>query len=64
MREIRGDTVADILDYVEYDPRTILDDLRSAAERAVRAKRITPTERYNIMQAFEDGLRGYTYFES
>lgn len=63
VREIRGDSVADILDYVEYDPRRILEDLREAAERAVREKRITPTERYKIMQTFEDGLRGYTYFE-
>ncbi|MEG2139241.1 MAG: biosynthetic arginine decarboxylase [Bilophila sp.] len=62
-REIRGDSVADILDYVEYDPRRILEDLREAAERAVREKRITPSERYKIMQTFEDGLRGYTYFE-
>ena len=37
--------------------------LREAAERAVREKRITPSERYKILQTFEDGLRGYTYFE-
>ena len=42
---------------------TILEDLREAAERAVREKRITPSERYKILQTFEDGLRGYTYFE-
>ena len=58
VREIRGDSVADILDYVEYDPRRILEDLREAAERAVREKRITPSERYKILQTFEDGLRG------
>ena len=63
VREIRGDSVADILDYVEYDPRRILEDLREAAERAVREKRITPSERYKILQTFEDGLRGSTYFE-
>ena len=63
VHEIRGDSVADILDYVEYDPRNILEDLRKAAEQAVREKRITPSERYRIMQTFEDGLRGYTYFE-
>lgn len=49
VREIRGDSVADILDYVEYDPRRILEDLREAAERAVREKRITPSERYKIL---------------
>ena len=72
VREIRGDSVADILSYVEYDPRHIqgefarssgLDDLRATAERAVRAGRLTPSDRFAVLQAFEDGLRGYTYFE-
>jgi arginine decarboxylase len=63
VREIRGDSVADILNYVEYDYRRILEDIRESAEKAVREKRITPSDRYRIMQAFEDGLRGYTYFE-
>ncbi len=63
VREIRGDSVADILSYVEYDPRRILEDIRQMAENAVRAGRISPSERFRVMQAFEDGLRGYTYFE-
>ncbi|MBQ9536690.1 MAG: biosynthetic arginine decarboxylase [Desulfovibrionaceae bacterium] len=63
VREIRGDSVADILTYVEYEPRRILEDLRTTAELAVREGRISASERYSIMQAFEDGLRGYTYFE-
>ena len=63
MRELRGDSVADILAYVEYEPRRILEDLRERAEKAVRSGKISPTERYQIMSAFEDGLRGYTYFE-
>lgn len=63
VREIRGDSVADILSYVEYEPRRILEDLRSTAEQAVRQGRISPSDRFAIMQAFEDGLRGYTYFE-
>ena len=52
VREIRGDSVADILDYVEYDPRRILEDLREAAERAVREKRITPLGALQDPQTF------------
>ncbi len=63
VREIRGDTVSDILGYVEYDPRRILEEIRTTAETAVRQGRLTPSERFSVMQAFEDGLRGYTYFE-
>ncbi|SHN50809.1 biosynthetic arginine decarboxylase [Desulfovibrio litoralis] len=63
VREIHGDSVSDILSYVEYDPRRIMEDLRALAEESVRAGRITPSDRYNILQAFEAGIRGYTYFE-
>lgn len=63
VREIRGDSVSDVLSYVEYDPRRIQENLRAAAEHAVRDGIISPSERFAIMQSFEDGLRGYTYFE-
>ena len=63
VHEVKGDTVSDILDYVKYDSRRIREDLRAAAERAVRARLITPSERFKILQTLDDGLRGYTYFE-
>ena len=63
VRELRGDSVADILSYVEYDPRRILEGIRKVAEKSVRDGHIKAADRYRIMQAFEDGLRGYTYFE-
>ncbi|MBI2442178.1 MAG: biosynthetic arginine decarboxylase [Lentisphaerae bacterium] len=62
--EITGDTVADVLSYVEYDPRDMIDQVRIMAEQAVRDNRITATERREIMSAYETGMRGYTYFES
>ena len=63
VNEIEGDTVADVLSYVEYSPKELLENLRAAAERAIEEKRISPAERRTIMRAYEDGLRGYTYFE-
>ncbi len=63
-REIPGDTVADVLSYVEYNPSDLLDRMRKHAEAAVRSGRITPQERREIVAAYETGLRGYTYFES
>lgn len=62
-REIEGDSVADVLSYVEYDPKNIVQRIRKRAEDAVRAETITAKDRRNIMEAFENGLRGYTYFE-
>lgn len=62
-REIEGDSVADVLSYVEYDPPQLVRQLREQGERAVQEGLITPAERREIMEAYEAGLRGYTYFE-
>jgi arginine decarboxylase len=48
---------------VEYDPKDMIYRIRKLAEEAVRAERITPKDRRHIMDAYEDGMRGYTYFE-
>jgi len=63
VREIEGDSVADVLTYVEYDPKQMVVDFRQTAEEAIRKGLITPLERHQIMNAYEAGLRGYTYFE-
>jgi len=61
--EQEGDTVADVLSYVEYDPKRLFVSFRETAEQAVRSNRISAEERKEIVQAYEAGLRGYTYFE-
>ncbi|CAN5817316.1 biosynthetic arginine decarboxylase [soil metagenome] len=63
-RELEGDTVAEVLSYVEYDTKEMARRFRALAEDAVVKKRISPKERFAIMEAYENGLRGYTYFES
>ncbi len=62
-RELEGDSVADVLSYVEYDPKRMIRKIRELAEDAVQNNRISPKERRRIMDAYEDGMRGYTYFE-
>ncbi|BDQ35503.1 biosynthetic arginine decarboxylase [Pseudodesulfovibrio portus] len=61
--ELEGDSVEDILSYVEYDTKALLNRFRETAENAVRSGQITPTQRRKILQAYKDGLQGYTYFE-
>jgi len=63
VQELQGDTVGDVLSYVEYRPERLMEQFRSLAEEAVKAKRITPAERREILAAYDNGLRGYTYFE-
>ncbi len=62
-KELEGDSVSDILSYVEYDPKKLIHNFRNIAEKAVKFDKITPSERKEIMNAYEEGLRGYTYFE-
>jgi arginine decarboxylase len=61
--ETKGDSVADVLSYVEYDPNDLIRGFRSLAERAVRCKLLSPAERREILEVYEAGLRGYTYYE-
>ncbi len=62
-QEVEGDSVADVLSYVEYSPPDMIERFRMRAENAVRAGRLTPQERRQILSAYQAGLRGYTYFE-
>lgn len=62
-REIEGDSIADVLSYVEYNTKDLVERFRALCESAVRRKSITANERRQIMQAYEAGLRSYTYFQ-
>ncbi len=63
VREFDGDTVADVLSYVEYTPSEMIERVRNTAERAVQQGLLAPQDRRQILDAYENGLRGYTYFE-
>ncbi len=63
VKEIQGDTVADVLSYVEFDPKRMVTRFRGTAEAAVNDGTINAVERRDIMRAYENGLRGYTYYE-
>jgi arginine decarboxylase len=60
---IKGDTVREVLDYVEFDAEALMEKLRSDVEAAVRAGRLDFGEAGNLLRFYEDGLNGYTYLE-
>lgn len=62
-REFEGDSIADVLSYVEYSPNTVQEQLRKKAETAVREGKITVAMRKQMLKAFRESLQGYTYFE-
>src|SRR5215813_6462001 len=60
---IKGDTVREVLDYVEYDISAMMAKLRSDVETAGRNGRFDVEETGRLVRFFEDHLYGYTYLE-
>jgi arginine decarboxylase len=60
---IKGDTVREVLDYVEFDAETLLGKLRTDVETAVREGRVDYEGAGRLLRFYEDGLQGYTYLE-
>lgn len=63
MHEQEGDTVAEVLTYVEYEPRRLVDGFKAIVERAVHDGAISARDRRAMIEAFKDSIHGYTYFE-
>jgi len=60
---IKGDTVREVLAYVQYNGDKLTELLRKDVERAVRAGKISLSESKKLIQFYEAGLNGYTYLE-
>lgn len=62
-RVIEGETVAEVLRYVQYDPKQLIRRLESWVKHAVEKNRITSTEGEEFLNNYRSGLYGYTYLE-
>ena len=62
-KTIDGETVADVLEYVQYDPKRLVRRLESWVSRAVKEGRITNEEGKEFISNYRSGLYGYTYLE-
>jgi len=60
---VKGDTVREVLNYVQYKSDELLSLMRKDVERAVRDKKITLEESALFLKFYESGLHGYTYLE-
>lgn len=63
VEEIQGDSVSDVLSYVEYQPQELVQRFRSKAEAAVSSGVITAGQRQEMLQLYQESMQGYTYFE-
>ncbi|WP_193139262.1 biosynthetic arginine decarboxylase [Meridianimarinicoccus sp. MJW13] len=61
--EVEGDSIAEVLSYVEYDPQDCLAAFRKRVDQAVAKRAVTSQERRTLISAYKDSLSGYTYFE-
>ena len=62
-KEIHGDSISDVLSYVEYNPKEMQLEFRNLVESAVKSGRITVKERQRMINTFNQSMRGYTYYE-
>ncbi len=60
---IEGDTVTDVLKYVQYGKADLVRYVRRATERALKEGRMTMEEAAKMITAYQAGLEGYTYLE-
>jgi arginine decarboxylase len=60
---IRGDTVREVLDYVQFNAKVLLEQFRRDVEAALREGRIGYEESGRLLRFYEEGLNGYTYLE-
>jgi len=60
---VKGDTVKEVLEYVQFNTQTLLELFRKDVEAAVREGRIGYEESGRLLRFYEEGLYGYTYLE-
>jgi len=60
---VEGDSVREVLQYVQYDVSRLSAEIRRECEMAVRNTRMTVAESQALVRAYERGLAGYTYLE-
>ncbi len=60
---IDGETVAEVLDYVQFDPKKLVRNVETWATSAMKAGKISPEEGREFLGNYRSGLYGYTYLE-
>lgn len=60
---VPGDTVTEVLSYVQYRHYNMVDNVRQAAEESIQKGTITKQEAKLLIKHYEEGLSGYTYLE-
>lgn len=62
-RIIDGETVAEVLDYVQFNPKKLVRNVETWVTKAMKDGKITPEEGREFLSNYRSGLYGYTYLE-
>jgi arginine decarboxylase len=60
---IDGESVADVLDYVNFSDKTLVRTMENWVTASVKAGKITTQEGKEFLNIYRSGLYGYTYLE-
>jgi arginine decarboxylase len=60
---VKGDTVREVLSYVQFSAEELAAMFRKGVERAGRDGKISVSELGQLLHFYESGLEGYTYLE-
>ncbi len=60
---VEGDTVGEVLSYVQYNLEKLTASIRKAAEHSIVEGRMSKVEARTLIRYYQDGLSGYTYLE-
>jgi arginine decarboxylase len=58
---VKGDTMREVLGYVQYDGEDLIELIRRQTEVALQEGTITLEESQRLLQNYEQGLSRYTY---
>jgi arginine decarboxylase len=60
---VEGDSINEVLSYVQYDLRTLSERVRKTIEAALRSGRISLQESALLRRRYDQGIAGYTYLQ-
>lgn len=60
---VEGESVADVLDYVQFHETVLIDRIRRQTQEARSKGKLTAREANTFLRFYQEGLKGYTYLE-
>jgi len=60
---LEGESVADVLDYVQFNETVLIDRMRRQIQQARNDSRLSSREANAFLRFYQAGLKGYTYLE-